>query len=91
MVVNEAAASGLPLVLSDRVGAASDLLEDGRNGVLVPVGDLDAAADALRALAVDPGARAATGDGFARARVRLGLRAERREPRRRRVRVAGRS
>ena len=40
VVVNEAAACGLPLVLSDRVGAAHDLLEDGRNGSLVPAGDV---------------------------------------------------
>ncbi len=32
VVVNEAAACGLPLVLSDRVGAAHDLLRDGENG-----------------------------------------------------------
>src|SRR5581483_6183719 len=50
VVVNEAAACGLPLVLSDRVGAAADLLRDGENGVLVPAGDVDAAAAALRAL-----------------------------------------
>ena len=54
VAVNEAAASGLPLVLSDRVGAAADLLRDGENGVLVPSGDVTAAADALRLLAVDP-------------------------------------
>ena len=35
VVVNEAAACGLPLVLSDRVGAAHDLLRDGENGRLV--------------------------------------------------------
>jgi glycosyltransferase involved in cell wall biosynthesis len=50
VVVNEAAASGLPLVLSDRVGAAYDLLRDGENGFLVPVEDAAAAADALRKL-----------------------------------------
>ena len=61
VVVNEAAASGLPLVLSDRVGAAHDLLEDGRNGVLVPAGDAAAAGDALRALAADPDRRRAMG------------------------------
>ena len=43
VVVNEAAACGLPLVLSDRVGAAYDLLVDGRNGRLVPVDDVAAA------------------------------------------------
>jgi glycosyltransferase involved in cell wall biosynthesis len=53
VVVNEAAATGLPLVLSDRVGAASDLLHDGENGFLVATGDVAAAADALRRLAED--------------------------------------
>ena len=48
VVVNEAAACGLPLVLSDRVGAAFDLLEAGRNGVLVPADDVAAAAEAIR-------------------------------------------
>jgi glycosyltransferase involved in cell wall biosynthesis len=57
VAVNEAAASSLPLVLSDRVGAAADLLRDGENGVLVPFGDAAAAADALRLLAVDPALR----------------------------------
>jgi glycosyltransferase involved in cell wall biosynthesis len=53
VVVNEAAASGLPLVLSARVGAAYDLLRDGENGFLVPADDVAAAADALRRLAAD--------------------------------------
>jgi glycosyltransferase involved in cell wall biosynthesis len=54
VVVNEAAACGLPLVLSERVGAARDLLRDGENGLLVPADDVDAAADALRRLRDDP-------------------------------------
>jgi glycosyltransferase involved in cell wall biosynthesis len=53
VVVNEAAASGLPLVLSDRVGAAHDLLRDGENGFLVPANDVHAAAQALQRLAAD--------------------------------------
>jgi glycosyltransferase involved in cell wall biosynthesis len=53
VVVNEAAASGLPLVLSDRVGAAHDLLRHGENGFLVPADDVRAAADALHELATD--------------------------------------
>ncbi len=61
VVVNEAAACGLPLVLSDRVGAAFDLLEDGRNGVLVPVDDAATAGEALRWLAADPDRRRAMG------------------------------
>ena len=66
VVVNEAAACGLPLVLSDRVGAAHDLLRDGENGVLVPAGDVGAAAEALRRLAADPDLRAAYGSGSRR-------------------------
>jgi glycosyltransferase involved in cell wall biosynthesis len=61
VVVNEAAACGLPLLLSERVGAAHDLLRDGENGVLVPAGDVDAAARALRELAADPERRRAFG------------------------------
>ncbi len=62
VVVNEAAASGLPLVLSDRVGAAYDLLRDGENGFLVPADDVAAAADALRKLAADPDLRRRMGE-----------------------------
>jgi glycosyltransferase involved in cell wall biosynthesis len=61
VVVNEAAACGLPLVVSDRVGAAFDLVEDGRNGAIVGAGDAAAAAGALRALATDPERRRAMG------------------------------
>jgi glycosyltransferase involved in cell wall biosynthesis len=61
VVVNEAAACGLPLVLSDQVGAAADLLRDGENGALVPAGDVEAAAVALSRLASDPSGRLAAG------------------------------
>jgi glycosyltransferase involved in cell wall biosynthesis len=61
VVVNEAAACGLPLVLSERVGAAHDLLRDGENGTLVPAGDVQIAARALRELARDPELRRAQG------------------------------
>ena len=61
VVVNEAAACGLPLVLSDQVGAAYDLLHDGENGALVRVGDIEAAAIAIRGLAADPALRRAQG------------------------------
>jgi glycosyltransferase involved in cell wall biosynthesis/GT2 family glycosyltransferase len=62
VVVNEAAACGLPLVVSDRVGAAFDLVVDGRNGALVPADDPKAAGEAIRALAVDPERRRAAGE-----------------------------
>jgi glycosyltransferase involved in cell wall biosynthesis len=61
VVVNEAAACGLPLVLSDRVGAARDLLRDGENGFLVPAGGVAAAAQAFRRL-IDPELRRRLGD-----------------------------
>ncbi len=61
VVVNEAAACGLPLVLSDQVGAAHDLLRDGVNGTLVAAGDVAAAARTLRELAADPSLREAQG------------------------------
>ena len=69
VVVNEAAASGLPLVLSDRVGAAHDLLESGVNGVLVRAGDHEAAGAAIGDLARDPERRRAMG-AASRERVR---------------------
>ena len=62
MVLNEAAAAGLPLVATDGVGAARELVEDGVNGFLVPAGDEEALRDALRRLAGDAAFRAAAGD-----------------------------
>jgi len=53
MVLNEAAAAGLPLVASVEVGAAHDLIEHGANGFRVPSGDPLALAGALRRLADD--------------------------------------
>ncbi len=57
MTLNEGAAAGLPLVATDAVGAAFDLVEDGANGFRVPAEDAPALADALRALASDEGFR----------------------------------
>jgi glycosyltransferase involved in cell wall biosynthesis len=53
MVLNEAAAAGLPLVATDEAGAARDLVEDGVNGFRVPAGDEDALAAALSRVAED--------------------------------------
>ena len=61
VVVNEAMATGLPVVLSTAVGAAPDLLEEGGNGFAVAPGDVAAAGDALARLGSDPDLRAAMG------------------------------
>ncbi len=53
-VVCEAAACGLPLVLSDRVGAAPDTVADGESGFCFPSGDAVALAGALERLLEDP-------------------------------------
>jgi glycosyltransferase involved in cell wall biosynthesis len=55
LVVNEAMNRGLPVIVSDAVGAAAGgLVRDGRNGVIVPAADPVALAAALRRLADDP-------------------------------------
>ncbi len=54
VVVNEAMAARLPVVLSDRVGAAADLLVEGHNGRVVPVSDAAALAAAIREIHADP-------------------------------------
>lgn len=61
MVLNEAAAAGLPLVASEVAGAAYDLIEPGRNGLLVPADDPAALAEALRQAGARPGWRSAAG------------------------------
>jgi glycosyltransferase involved in cell wall biosynthesis len=61
MVLNEAATAGLPLVASEEVGAAQDLIEEGRNGFRVPADDVEALGDALRTLALDARLRASAG------------------------------
>ena len=57
IVVNEAMACGLPLVLSSAVGAAGDLLVPGGNGMLVEPGDRIGTASAISSLAVSPQVR----------------------------------
>jgi glycosyltransferase involved in cell wall biosynthesis len=58
-VVNEAMACGLPVVISDRVGVwgAGDIVRDGENGFVVPVGDVARFAQALDELTSDANLR----------------------------------
>jgi glycosyltransferase involved in cell wall biosynthesis len=48
VVVNEAMLCGCPVATSDHVGAARDLIENGRTGFVYPCGDIDALAAILR-------------------------------------------
>ncbi len=47
LVVNEALATGLPCVVSDRVGCAPDLVVPGETGEISPMGDISALVGAL--------------------------------------------
>lgn len=53
MVLNEAAAAGLPIVATEAAGAAWDLVAPGENGARVPLGDPAALRDALEPLVRD--------------------------------------
>ena len=47
MAVNDAMASGLPVMATTKVGAALDLISEGRTGFVVPEIDPDALASAI--------------------------------------------
>jgi glycosyltransferase involved in cell wall biosynthesis len=53
VVVNQALGAGLPIVCSDAVGAAHDLVVEGGNGLLVPAGECAPLRAALLELATD--------------------------------------
>lgn len=67
-VVKEAMASGVPVVATDLEGVR-EIVEDGREAVLVPTGDPARLAAAVERLAADPDLRASLA-GAARSRVR---------------------
>lgn len=52
VVVIEAARLGRPLILSDSVGAAYDLVQEGKNGFVFPTGDQPALEQAMRRIAL---------------------------------------
>jgi glycosyltransferase involved in cell wall biosynthesis len=56
----EAAAAGRPVVATD-VPGCREVVRDGQEGILVPLGDIDAAARALTTLAADPDLRSRLG------------------------------
>lgn len=58
VVVNEALGAGLPVLVSDAVGAGRDLVRDGENGFVTPAGDAGALAIALERIAADDALRA---------------------------------
>ena len=47
LVINEAIAAGMPVITTDCVGAAADLVEDGRNGFVVPADDAETLLNAV--------------------------------------------
>lgn len=53
VVVNEAMATGIPVVVSDRVGARWDLVRPGETGDIYPMGDIKALEGTLRRFILD--------------------------------------
>jgi glycosyltransferase involved in cell wall biosynthesis len=61
LVVNEAMNFGLPIVVSDKVGCAEDLVHSGWNGFVVPHRDVAALTEAIETLVASPERRAEFG------------------------------
>jgi len=62
LVVNEAMASGLPVICTEVTGCAADLVEEGWNGRVVPPRDVGRLSQALEDLARNPEATRAMGE-----------------------------
>jgi glycosyltransferase involved in cell wall biosynthesis len=61
LIVNEVMNAARPVIVSDDVGSAVDLIEDGVNGRIYPVGDVGALTEALRQVLDVPGVAEAMG------------------------------
>jgi glycosyltransferase involved in cell wall biosynthesis len=66
LVVNEAMATGLPVLVSDRCGCAEDLVMDGKTGYTFSPGDANLIAEQLKALWSDDALRMRLGRNAAR-------------------------
>jgi glycosyltransferase involved in cell wall biosynthesis len=55
LVVNEAMACGLPVIVSQAAGCAADLVRDGWNGKTIPPGNVRKLGEAMQCLGNDPG------------------------------------
>ena len=67
LIVNEVMNAARPAIVSDDVGSAVDLIEDGVTGCIYPVGDVEALTHALRRVLDTPGVAEAMGQrAFAR-------------------------
>jgi glycosyltransferase involved in cell wall biosynthesis len=54
LVINEAMAAGLPIITTNKVGASEDLVDDGRNGFVIPARNSRALEAALKRLFGSP-------------------------------------
>lgn len=63
LVVNEAMAAGLPVVVSDRCGCAADLVVEGRNGFCLDPFDVAGITRCLVRISADPDERRRLGEG----------------------------
>jgi glycosyltransferase involved in cell wall biosynthesis len=68
LIVNEVMAAGCPAIVSSDVGCHADLITDGIEGCVFPVGNIDALTDALRRVFATPGSAALMGQN-ARKRI----------------------
>ncbi len=68
LIVNEAMAAGCPVIVSTDVGSHADLVTDGIEGCVYPVGNISALTDALHRVFASPNTAARMGQ---RARKRL--------------------
>ena len=82
VVVNEAMASGLPIIATERVGATADLVKEGENGFVVASGDAERAASSLAYLADNPEVQARFGKRSRAPDSTVGLQRRGEEPRR---------